>query len=186
MDDREDKSLMPVDPDAGLPANIDKTRLQEKSLELINQIIAAEDPEQVKDLTYLFNINQNKKTIVRLDQLSSLQDQLVQIFSDRMSARPDEISNQELMTGMKVIEDMLSRGQNQVSAPQEAPLIQITKQTAAVNIGTESVANVNRASREKVKNFLMDFMNKVEEVAEQAEEEPIVGEGTVSTDDEDK
>ena len=42
--------------------------LNKESLALINQIIAETDVEKTKDLTYLFNINQNKKTMVRMDK----------------------------------------------------------------------------------------------------------------------
>ena len=34
--------------------------LNKESLELINQLIAEQDIERTKDLTHLFNINQNK------------------------------------------------------------------------------------------------------------------------------
>jgi hypothetical protein len=51
--------------------------LNKESLALINQIIAESDIEKTKDLTHLFNLNQNKKTMVRIDKLSGLQDNLV-------------------------------------------------------------------------------------------------------------
>ena len=38
--------------------------LNKESLILINQLIAESNVEKTKDLTHLFNINQNKKTMV--------------------------------------------------------------------------------------------------------------------------
>ena len=125
--------------------------LNKESLELINQLIAETDIEKTKDLTYLFNINQNKKTMARIDKLSGLQDDLVTQFAKRISERPDEISNKELMDGIKIVQDIIERGQKQVAGVEQTPLIQINQQTNSVNIG-EPTSSLNRESREKVKN----------------------------------
>ena len=70
-------------------AILDTDKLSKESVELINALIAESDIEKTKDLTYLFNINQNKKTMVRMDKLSELQDRLVAQFSKRISERTD-------------------------------------------------------------------------------------------------
>lgn len=138
-------------------AILDTQKLSEESVELINQIIAESDIEKTKDLTYLFNINQNKKTMVRMDKLSELQDNLVAQFSKRISERPDEISNQELMNALKIVQDIIERGQKQISGVNEQPLIQINQQTNSVNVGDDAV-NLNRESRERVKNVVTDLL----------------------------
>lgn len=157
MDNNEEKDLIPAG--TSLPA-INTRGLKEESLILLNQIISESDAAKVRDLTYLFNVNQNKKTLVRLDNLSDLQDLLVGQFSKRMTERPDEISNQELMTGLKVVHDLLERGQAMVTDAKEAPLIQINQQTNSVNVGAEGTGGLNRESRERVKNFLLDTLSK--------------------------
>ena len=86
-----------------LPADIRKDALDAEAKALINEIIAETDVGKAKDLTYLFNANQNKKTLIRMDTLSELQDKLVGQFSKRVESRPDEITTQELMVGMKKI-----------------------------------------------------------------------------------
>jgi hypothetical protein len=132
--------------------------LNKESLNLINQIIAESDIERTKDLTHLFNINQNKKTMIRIDKLSGLQDNLVDQFVKRIAERPDEISNKELMDGLKVVQDIIERGQKQVEGVDQTPLIQINQQTNSVNIG-DNTANLNRESREKVKNAVLSLLN---------------------------
>ena len=69
--------------------------LKEESLALLSKIIESQDLQETQDLTQLFNINQNKKTLVRIDRLSDLQDGLVDQFVKRIAERPDEISNKE-------------------------------------------------------------------------------------------
>ena len=150
---------------------VDTSNLNAESLDILNQIIAAEDIDKTKDLTYLFNINQNKKTMVRMDKLSGLQDNLVDQFVKRITERPDEISNKELMDGLKLVQDIIERGQKQVAGVTETPLIQINQQTNSVNIGENSSNNLNRESREKVKNAVLSLLNKITKPNEASSEE---------------
>ena len=49
----------------------DTANLAKESIVILNQIIAEQDPAKTKDLTYLFNQNQNKKTkIIKTINLS--------------------------------------------------------------------------------------------------------------------
>ena len=138
-------------------AVLDTEKLSTESVELINAIIAEQDLDKTKDLTYLFNINQNKKTMVRMDKLSELQDKLVAQFSKRISERPDEISNQELMNALKIVQDILERGQKQIAGTEEKPLIQINQQTNSVNVGDEAVT-LSRESKQRVANVVTDLL----------------------------
>ena len=139
---------------------VDTSDLNAESLNILNQIIAAEDINKTKDLTYLFNINQNKKTMVRIDSLSNLQDKLVGLLSNRVTERPDEMSNQEVMQALKVVQDIIERGTKQITGQNEQPLIQINQQTNSVNVGDEA-AGLNRDSRDKVKRAIMSILDNV-------------------------
>ena len=155
---------------------IDTSNLNAESLDILNQIIAAEDAEKTKDLTYLFNVNQNKKTMVRIDSLSNLQDKLVGLLSKRVTERPDEMSNQEVMQALKVVQDIIERGTKQVIGQTEQPLIQINQQTNSVNVGDEA-ACLNRDSRDKVKRAIMSILENVKDATtdtEVVEADPIV------------
>lgn len=139
--------------------------LNKESLELIGQIIAETDEQRAKDLTYLFNVNQNKKTMVRVNKLSDLLDTITDQALARFTARPDEISNKELFDGLKTVQDLIERGQKQVAGPVEAPLIQVNNQTNEVNIGA-SGSTLNRDSRERVKTAVLGLLDSI--VASQA------------------
>lgn len=131
--------------------------LNKESLSLINQIIAESDIERTKDLTHLFNINQNKKTMIRMDKLSGLQDHLVDQFARRIAERPDEISNKELMDGIKIVQDIIERGQKQVEGVDQIPLIQFNQQNTSVNIG-DNASQLNKESRDRVKNAVLSLL----------------------------
>ena len=143
---------------------IDTSDLNAESLNILNQIIAAEDIDKTKDLTYLFNVNQNKKTMVRIDSLSNLQDKLVGLLSNRVTERPDEMSNQEVMQALKVVQDIIERGTKQITGQNEQPLIQINQQTNSVNVGDEA-AGLNRDSRDKVRRAIMSILDNVKDTA---------------------
>lgn len=149
--------------------------LNKESLTLINQIIAEKDLEKTKDLTHLFNINQNKKTMIRIDKLSGLQDDLVDQFVRRIAERPDEISNKELMDGIKIVQDIIERGQKQVEGVQQTPLIQFNQQNNSVNIG-DGAPQLSKESRDKVKNAVLSLLSGLNKPApiEVVQEEPPV------------
>ena len=132
--------------------------LNQESLALINQIIAESDIEKTKDLTHLFNINQNKKTMIRIDKLSGLQDHLVDQFAKRIAERPDEISNKELMDGIRIVQDIIERGQKQVEGVTQTPLIQFNQQNNSVNLG-DSSTQLSKESRDRVKNAVLSLLS---------------------------
>ena len=149
---------------------IDTLGLNAESLDLLNQLIAEQDVNKAKDLTYLFNINQNKKTMVRLDSLSSLQDKLVGLLAKRVTERPDEISNQEVMQALKIIQDIMDKGLKQVTGTEQAPLIQINQQDNSVNVG-KGINNAPRESRERVKNAVLNLLDSLNAPSNKESEE---------------
>ena len=134
--------------------------LTEESKALIEQIIAETDEQKTKDLTYLFNNNQNKKTMVRVSKLSDLLDTITDQALARFTTRPDEISNKELFDGLKIVQDLIERGQKQVSGAGEVPLIQVNQQTNEVNLGG-SPSNLSRDSRERVKSAVLGLLSSL-------------------------
>ena len=137
--------------------------LSDESKALIEQIIAEKDEQKAKDLTSLFNANQNKKTMVRVNKLSDLLDTITDQALTRFTNRPDEISNKELFDGLKIVQDLIERGQKQVSGAGETPLIQVNQQTNEVNIGGNT-SNLSRDSRERVKSAVLSLLSNINNV----------------------
>ena len=135
--------------------------LNAESLAIIEQIIAETDDNKARDLTHLFNANQSKKTLIRVNKLSNLLDTITDQALARFTTRPDEISNKELFDGLKVVQDLIERGQKQVSGVGETPLIQFNQQTNEVNIGSAS-STLNRDSRERVKAAVLGLLNSLD------------------------
>ncbi len=158
-------------------------KLNAESAALIEKIIAETDDQKAKELTQLFNANQNKKTMVRVNKLSDLLDTITDQALTRFTQRPDEISNKELFDGLKIVQDLIERGQKQVSNAGEAPLIQFNQQNNEVNLGGASVNNLNRDSRERVKSAVLSLLAGISnaqetpvetsEIYEVTEDEPV-------------
>lgn len=149
------------------PVTTDPKALKDESKALIEQIISETDEYKVKELTQLFNANQNKKTMARVDKLSDLLDTITDQALVRFTSRPDEISNKELFDGLKVVQDLIERGQKQVSGTNETPLIQVNQQNNEVNIGG-SPSTLNRDSRERVKSAVLQLLSSLPTSSETA------------------
>lgn len=153
---------------------VDTANLNAESLAILNEIIAVENSniDKTKDLTYLFNANQNKKTMVRLDSLSNLQDKLVGLLSKRVTDRPDEMSNQEVMQALKIVQDIMDRStKNIMGTDNQAPLIQINQQDNSVNMG-EGINSASRESKNRVRNAVMSLLSSIND-ATATPQEPI-------------
>ena len=164
------KSDQVMDPSKASPENgekttaalvaVDTSNLNAESLDILNQIIAAEDIDKTKDLTYLFNINQNKKTMVRINKQSELLDVLTDQTIKRVKEKPDELSNDDLNKLMKTVADLIEKGQNQINRGEDAPLIQINQQNNEVNMDGKS-GGLNRESRDRVKNAVVELLKQM-------------------------
>jgi hypothetical protein len=103
-----------------------------------------------------FNDIQRKKQLARISKLSDVQDMLTDQFYQRISQRPDEISNKEMLDGMKVVQDLMEKNQKRAEVIEEIPqLIQINQ--TEVNVGN----NLNRDSRERVKNAVLGILDSI-------------------------
>jgi gamma-glutamylcysteine synthetase len=120
--------------------------------------------------------------MIRIDKLSVLQDNLVDQFVKRIAERPDQISTKELMDGLKIVQDIIERGQKQVEGVEQTPIIQINQQTNSVNIG-DTQTNLNRESREKVKNAVLSLLNNLGKAPVEQPESEIVIDAEVNEND---
>lgn len=128
--------------------------LKKESQRILNEIIAADDSGKTQSLVQLFNDNQNKKTMVRMDKLGNLLDVLTDVAYDRLTKNPNEISNEDVSKWLKTTQELYEKSQRQVNgANAEGPLIQINQQTNEVNVGDTSDLP-DRSSRDRIKNFI--------------------------------
>lgn len=147
-------------PEVNLPvAFADTEKLQQQATHILNELIAETDIAKTNDLLYLFNINQSKKTTVRIDAMGRLLDTLAGEAYNRATQKPDELSNDDLVKLMKVAADLIDKGQTQIKKQEDAPLIQINTQNNDINMAEQK--GLDRLSRDKVKKAIMDLLKGV-------------------------
>ena len=81
-------------------------------------------------------------------------------FADMMffDVTGNEISNKELMDGIRIVQDIIERGQKQVEEVEQTPLIQFNQQNNSVNIGEDST-RLSKESRDRVKNAVLSLLS---------------------------
>lgn len=141
---------------------LNRAALDKESLEILNQLIAETDTEKTTDLTYLFNVNQKKKTMARLDKMGKLLDTIADTAIERFSKRPDELSNQEMLQAIRVVQGAIESEQKILggTAQAETPLIQINQQNNGVTIGGAESA-MTKDSRERVQAAVKDILSSL-------------------------
>lgn len=182
INSNNDKSVVSNSTDLSNEVILNKKDLDNESLEIINQLIAEKDVSKTKDLTYLFNANQNKKTMIRVNKLNELLDIIADQTMARFSRRPDEISNQELLQGLKIVQDVVERGQRQVTEAVDAPLIQINQQNNEINLGDSG--NLSSESKERVKQAVLAILAGINQPLPATSDEPEIIETVDTTSEE--
>ena len=158
----EETSLVPASETSLEASNVN---LSMEAQKLIGELTSEKDKQKLQAIEQQFNEIQRKKQLARVSKLSDVQDMLTDQFYKRISQRPDEISNKEMLDGMKVIQDLMEKSQKQTESVEEIPqLIQINQ--TEVNVGN----NLNRDSRERVKNAVLNLLDSINKTTQQTPE----------------
>lgn len=149
---------------------IDLSIIDKTSDDLSNKLINESDTDKIRNIIDLFNLNQAKKEILRVDSYNKLVDKLVDQMSLRLDKKADEFSNKDLIDYLKVISDNTDKSKKAFSTINDMPAIQINQ----VNIGDNSEKELSRESREKVMAAINAYMKKAMQSQEQENEEIVI------------
>lgn len=120
--------------------------------ELEDSILSSDDPNELSDIIDLFNLNIQKKNIIRNNKLSEIQDKVVEKMLERIQEEPWNFSNDDLVKFHKVIQDSLAKSNTSLDET-NIPSIQLNQQ---INISTPEF---NRESREKILLAVNEILN---------------------------
>lgn len=155
---------------------ISSANLEKDTQALVNDILNEKDPKKVKDLTYLFNIAQTKKSVLRAVNLNNLLDRVNDQMEERLTKRADQFSNKDLLDYMDKMTGALEKAQKQVQDVDPTPAIQINQQN--INLGE---AGLSRESRQNVMDAVASILKRLNE--ESLEEPEIIEEESVLDND---
>lgn len=131
--------------------------LSTKSLEA--RLLKEDNLDEINQIVELFNVNLQKKNIIRSAKLSEVQDKVVQQMADRFEHRADEFSNDDLIKYHKIIQETLTKTDTTMDNI-KTPTIQINQQ---VNVDT---VNFNAESRKRILAAVNDILNGQDQVTE--------------------
>ena len=136
--------------------------------DLEDEILNSNEPEELIDIIDLFNLNLQKRNIIRNRKLSDVQDKVVERMLEKIQDEPWEFSNSDLIKFHKAIQETITSS----SVDKESiPAIQVNQQ---INVTTPEFS---RESREKILSAVRDILNnKASENSGDIEEVEIIDE----------
>lgn len=137
-----------------------KQDIQKQSQELTERIQNANDIDELKREANIFNAHQIKIEASRINKLNTLLDKSIDLAVDRVEKCPDELSNKEVIDIMTATRTQLDKSTSKLDMINETPMIQVNQQN--VNISVDNENTLNRESREKVLDFIQQFMKQAQ------------------------
>lgn len=134
-------------------------RLDKKTEKLATKIVKQTDPDDIKDLVSLFNLNHTKKQILRTMTYDQLLDSIMSQMKERVLKRGDQFSNKDLLDYMNTMNTAMEKAHKQINEVDAVPAIQVNQQNNTVIMGD----GLDRESRERVFEFIKNALNKIDE-----------------------
>lgn len=159
VDNTEEKEL-----DEAIDLSLEALPLEATEQRLMKKIIDAPTREDLQTQFDLFNINQSKKSALRIVKLNNLLDKVEDQAIERFERRPDQVSNKELLEYMNVVSNQIERAQKSVNALKDTQAIQITNQRSEVNINVGP--KLDRDSKERVLGVISALLKQVQQEPE--------------------
>ena len=131
--------------------------------QLEKDILSSDDPNELSDIIDLFNLNLQKRNIIRNKKLNDIQDEVVNRMLTKIQEEPWEFSNEDLVKFHKVIQDSLSKSNTSVDET-KIPAIQVNQQ---INI---SAPEFDRDSRSRILSAVHEVLNSVDSIGAEIEE----------------
>lgn len=133
--------------------------------ELQTQLIKETDPDELKNIIDLFNLNIHKKDLLRSVKIDTLQDKIVDQIEKRMDKYSGEFSNKDLIDYFKLLSDSKYKSSEAINST-SIPVITYNNQ---VNINMED--SFDRDARKRILDAVNSIVADVTASSEVAVEE---------------
>lgn len=144
--------------------------------DLTSRIISETNIDEFNKIKSLFDLSMKKKEMLRVSRLNDLQDLAVNEMEQRLSKRPGEFSNKDLVTYFKAIQDTIDSSN---TALDDVDMSTIKVVQSQVNININDEQDLDRESRNRVIEAIRAIMLKSDE----AKEPPIIESEIVNCED---
>lgn len=155
-----------------LSTKLNLAPLDNQTREIAQQILDEHDVDKVKDLTTLFNLNAQKRNVMRVIRMNELLDKVTDKVVERFEKTPDNFSNDDLIKYMQVTEAAIEKANKQLNLVDDTPAIQL-QQNNQVNVNI--IDSLDRDSRERVADALKAIFSRTINVdSASLQQEPII------------
>lgn len=137
--------------------------------ELEKEIMDTDDTEALSDIIDIFNLNLQKRNLIRNKKLNDIQDKVVERMLEKIESEPWEFSNDDLVKFHKTIQSTLDKSPG--LDKDEIPKIQVNQQ---INISSHEFDRESRAKILAAVKNILDSNNYVLEEQEELEEVQII------------
>ncbi len=127
-------------------------KLNKSLTKLEKELVKEENIDDINRIVELFNLNLQKKNIIRSAKLSDVQDKVVDQIIQRIELEPEEFSNDELIKYHKIIQETLDKTDTTMDNI-KAPTIQINQQVSVDKVVFDS------ESRKRILGAVNDILN---------------------------
>lgn len=133
------------------------------------RILEENDVDKLKNVIDIFNLNIQKKNIIRNSKLVELQDLITAQMQERVAQKADEFSNQDLITYFKTVQETLNKSDNSLDSV-NIPAIKVVQNQLNINVQKDALP---RESKEKVLEVVGAILRKAAQGELQEEPEII-------------
>ena len=158
-----------------LPVTIESMTEQTLATEqqVVKDIVAAPNKEELEKQFQLFNMNQVKKNALRIIKLNNLLTKVEDQALERFEKRPDQVSNKELLDYMNAVSNQIEKAQNfsKETLSTEIGGIKIKQEKTEVNINVAPV--LNRNEKDRVVDVISILLNQMKKPQSRANDEVV-------------
>ena len=153
-----------------------KQALKVESEELLVELSKTQDLQKNKDLTYLFQLNNSKKAMLRQNKINELMDNTVDKLTDRVDKHSDEIPTETLIKIATTAQGILDRNTLITTPNQEQNLIQINKHETTINVNQDVQEDKKLTSqqRKNIDSVVSKILGNVLRNSETQPEEDVI------------
>lgn len=139
--------------------------LDEKNEKLAQKILNASTLDETKDLTALFNLNIQKRNVLRVLKMNNLLDKVTEQIIERFEKAPNNFTNEDLLKYMQVTENAIDRANKNLNQIEETPAIQLM-QNNQVNINIDN-SSIDRESRIRITETVRKILNNLQQAPQE-------------------
>ncbi len=134
--------------------------LLDEEKELLNKISKVDTQQEFQEVFQLFDLNQKKKNLVRINKLNNLLDKVSDRAIERVESHPEEITNKELLDFMNVTSATIEKTTNNLFKENDMVATPIQINQNNIHVGESENNKLTRESRERIFSVVNQILGK--------------------------